>query len=128
MSMPGATLQEVYERVIRSRSPEALFGALSGEKAQMIEAVDARYVELARVCHPDRYPEGPEKHMGEEALRQLNVLRDAAHERIADGLYGTPYQGRKGNAIGAVHTRVREYRVTAAFAEDVVSEQFVGER
>jgi serine/threonine protein kinase len=80
---PAATIK----RVMRSRTPEDLFGPLEAVTLdERLEALHRQFIDMSKVLHPDRVRDSG----AAEAMARLTELRNQARDRLQANDYGKP--------------------------------------
>lgn len=107
------TLHEIARLVERARTPEQVFGGLTGDLAAQRHAVAFLYRSWSKVVHPDFYS-GADRELAERVFRRITEYKDLAMRKIEADRYGKP------DAIlpRKVHVKIktREYTVDALLA------------
>jgi len=107
-------LKAIYAELQRAKSPEDIFGNLSGEDvAGRLEKVRETYVEKTKVVFPDhfRYNDDVFK-MAEEAFKKLNVFRKEADKIIRRGASSDPSDEESAQReTFVIKKQNREYRI-----------------
>lgn len=80
------SLKLVYQKLVRARCPEDIFGELKG-KSDKLKLLKHHYRYLVRQVHPDKNVK--EQHMASEATIILTEFYNMAKEDISNGTYGS---------------------------------------
>ena len=93
--------------------PYTVLGVSQDASAEQIKAA---YRALARKCHPDHFPEGPERAAAEEKMIELNRAYEAAMRRSASGEMRRPSHAGRG-AQADVDERLSDVRSLMALGQ-----------
>ena len=64
----NAELNAAAQQIERARSPEDVFGRLSGAPDEQLRAARLAFHRLAKIIHPDRYPQPAERMAAQRAM------------------------------------------------------------
>ena len=125
-------LRAFHDSICQESRPEDLFTTARGEAVDeefLQQEVQRCYREWIAAYHPDLYCHqgATARYLSGEIARCLHALRDAALQRIREGVFGreSPAGSRPTSVV--IRTRDREYRVAEKLAEGTVADVFLGE-
>lgn len=110
---PELTL--IANRLTQARTPEDVFGKISGQITDAIAALKKSYRAIAKVAHPDIYQAREEQILAENAFSLLNEWLEKAEAKIKAGSYGQPMDVRDAKTI--LQTKKRTYFVEPGYVE-----------
>lgn len=87
--MKQAELERMSATLERARTPEDVFGKLSGTPEERLEAGHAIFRQIAKVAHPDFYTGTAQWAQANSAFTRLAHLWEQARTKIVNGTYGT---------------------------------------
>ncbi len=79
----------VARRIEQAAAPEEIFGDLNGSAAERMAHLKLVFRQLAKVAHPDMYPDRDDKKLAQAAFSRLTEWMLQAEARIRAGLYGS---------------------------------------
>lgn len=88
--MTDAELDRVSLMLGKARSPEEVFGTLTGTRSEMLDTARKIFRQMAKVVHPDSYQGTAEFARAEASFKLLTRLWEQAQAKIERGTYGTP--------------------------------------
>lgn len=120
-------LQELSQKVQGGIGPTGVFGSLSGNTNEMLEAAKAEFRAFVKKCHPDLVPEG-QKEFATQTFKQLKDLYVCVTDQIRTGIYGhpqaspSPASGQTGrSALASISGKLHEYTVYQVIATGEVA-------
>lgn len=122
-------LRLFHTRVVQSRTPEDLFGELTGDKAERLAGLKKAFMKLVSRYHPDKAGPNPKaQHYSHEIMATVNTRRDEAMTRIEAGIYGVHAEPTpKPSTDHVFETRKHVYRVSSFLASGDVADVWKGE-
>jgi serine/threonine protein kinase len=83
-------LDVVYDRLVKAKCPEEIFGKLDAKTgAEKENALKSQYHYLLKAVHADHVSDPKQKHMADEATRVLIEQYKLAKDSLAAGTYGS---------------------------------------
>jgi hypothetical protein len=105
----------IANRLTQARTPEDVFGKITGQIADAIAALKKSYRAIAKVAHPDIYQVREEQILAENAFSLLNEWLEKAEAKIAAGEYGQPVDVWDAKTI--LQPKKRAYFVEPGYVE-----------
>src|SRR5690349_1647614 len=87
--MTDAELDRVSSMLSKARSPEEVFGTLTGTRSEMLEAGRKIFRQMAKVVHPDSYQGTADFARAGASFKLLARFWEQAQAKIERGTYGT---------------------------------------
>jgi serine/threonine protein kinase len=108
-------LQRIASLVERAHRPEDIFGDLGGAPAEMAAALQRAYHQLAKIAHPDAYPDRGDQAAAQSAFARLTEWYHSAQKRLQAGVYGTANPLDNWRVV--LHASKRDYVLENEFSE-----------
>jgi hypothetical protein len=122
-------LDRITHLLERATTPEEVFGALNSSGPARLVELKQRYHRLAKVSHPDVYPDARARAVAQAAFTRLTEWYLQAEARVKAGSYGSA--GAYGNAGAGpdqvvLQTQTRTYTLGGTFTESGIYNLYSG--
>lgn len=108
-------LQHITNILEKARSPEEIFGDLGSLQAEMTATLKKSYHRMARITHPDKYPDQTDQAAAQAAFSCLTDWYNSAQARIQAGVYGTNSSLDAWRVV--LHTPRRDYVLENSYSD-----------
>jgi hypothetical protein len=123
--MNNAELDYVSMMLSQARTPEEVFGTLTGTRSEMLEAARKIFRQLAKVAHPDTYQGTDNFDKAGSTFKQLIIFWEQAQRRIEQGIYGTASATETFEPL-TIHTSTRHYSIERLLTRGDLCGLYVG--
>lgn len=114
-------LKRVFDRFATAKSPEDIFGKLSGTTAEKKKSLQTTYQSLIRVTDPNKYVDPGDKETATKCSQSLNEWLNKAIKIIDRGTYGDEREHKKPTSPGEpilIPTNKRSYGLTGSYKKE----------
>ncbi len=117
----GYSLAVAAKLVLDATSYVEIFGDLGKDNTTRQKNLNREYRRIARVLHPDLYPDPDQKALAEQAFTRMTDMHHKAHDAINNDTYGEV------KPLAEIETKLATHRIIKGFATGDIADVYLAE-